>query len=692
MPIDKPKGRYSRGKLKKSGETSLGKRFIKDFEDIATGFPTAMKMNAKALVAASRGDYKPAGRIAKNIAVGTAQDLRHPMRHPGNTFLTVLGLASGGGGLAARSAAAAGAASRAARTGRAVRRSNLERGRMEMVAQSSRAGADASTIGKQLGLHPDIAKRIPSSAFARAYMNEMKVGAKHKPGTPAFEAAKKKTARAHEDFLAALQAEGSGALRKGLKAATLRPVYTRSFAGVSKGKGRFPKRYEVNASPNPLVRGARKVTLDPAYNLSRALAEKGKHGGGYAKAIERRTREQQARFARQARGAELDIVRPRKLESGGAEKVWNMPMNLLRMSMYARPRYFTQNLAGTTGLLAMQQPLGIFKSIADTRKLRKTDPEAYQMARSAMGESGASSIGVGSTGALSGATRKAARLANIPESHLRVLSLLYEARRQGVPVEQLGRVIGRPDTAKAQQILARANEGVVDYGRLSGSPTKVGSERFWMRTGLPIFYPMTKGFTRYAARFPAEHSILSALGGQMGMMGKEQQIEDFDGKEPPEWSPYIVKVGKNRFLNPQNVFQFAPGADVLRQATAGVDQPVLSLATNLGPSPELAYALVTGRDLASGFRLRGLEEDADKWEVVKAALKDSGAGVIPGMDYAALAGLTKPRTGAAYKKPTFLEQLGMIGAGPAFTPRRYKRNVLRRQSRKRNAPVRSYPR
>lgn len=646
-------------KQTKKKQPSFFKRFAKDFEDIATGLPAGLYRQADAAGKLLQAHPKPMARLLRDVAKGTYADMRHPLRHPGNTLLTALGIASGVGGGISRTAAGAGAISR-----------------------------------------------------------------------------------------------GAG-VRGAVSAAARKPTPTRKFTGIPDRPGQFPKQYEVPANPNPLVRGARKVTLDPMYRASarraaadrkknfdktvkpktkeraaagkevtrlrgerarlrekgmsaetlkgsldpdiadarRGLREKTKEvrraekdatktrKGKYAQMVEGRTRDQQTRYTKQAREGREVKEFPAK---SGAQELWHGPMNLLRMSMYLRPRYFAQNLGGTLGLLGMQQPLGLGKSAVQAHKLRKSDREGYDSLRGAMGESGASSIGMGTTGKLSGVTQEAARLANIPESHLRVLAILKEGRNEGLNPSQLVDLIrNAPESQKALRVMQRANEAVVDYSRLG--PT----ERAFMRSGVPIFYPMTKNFARYGAQFPTHHSTLAAYFGQLGQEGRAEQVEGFGGYEPPPWSPYVIPTGDNKLLNPQNVYQFSPGADLARQFFAPLDEPTLSLATNIGPGPELAYALATGRQLPTGFRMPDLESDADWDERMLAALSDHGQGTIPGMDYAALLGLVEPRVGKAYEDPTTLEQLAMILAGPAYSKRRYKPSVMKEQGRRRTAPLKA---
>ena len=498
---------------------------------------------------------------------------------------------------------------------------------------------------------------------------------------------------------------------KGFKAAMSeagrKPIYTR-----------YVKRpynpshvWALPANPNPLVRGARKLTLDPLYEKSFARrntptraaarrAEKIKKQGGvrftkkelehiakaktpemkkkledmylargnetqgrYAKFIINRIQEGRNRRAGNLENDPLDYIYQ---EPSLPRELLQFPTNLMRAGMYLRPRYYGQNLI-STGLLLGARPLSTAVSLRKAMQLKKVDPELLEMVRAAGGETGMSSMAIGSSGRLSSGVRRMAHAASQPEARLRQLAMLTALRDEGIKNRfQIRNALENPRGARVQRAMERGGEEVVDYGRIGPR------ERRFMETGIPIFYPMYKNMARTAARFPTQHPIITALAAQQGNQGYQQQIEAFGG-DPPPWSPYLIPLGDDKTLNPQNIYPFSPGLDVFRQATAGMNTPTLSLATLAGPSLEFLYGGVTGRDFASGFRLRNLPEDAKWWEKWVASGGESLMPSVPGKE------LISPRPTKAFGTDDFLTRLGLWGLGPAFTPRPTDFDVIQQQ-------------
>jgi hypothetical protein len=476
----------------------------------------------------------------------------------------------------------------------------------------------------------------------------------------------------------------TGSASKALKAGAKKPVYTRKFKGVrapeaerkgpaSLRKYQTPRTYEVKASPNPLVRGARKATLDPIYKASRARAEAGKKGGGYSKKIETRTREERTRFAKQARAPEPGGAKATGKAIG--PEVLQAPMNLLRMGMVMRPRYFAQNLSSSGLMLALQQgPHGLVKSAKTSKRIRKEDPAVAAHVRSAMGDPAQASGMIESTGPLSGVAQKMAHYANAPESRLREQAFYAAARKHGLTkTGDIKKLLANPTSNKFHQIARDANDAMGDYSRLGKG------ERAFMRTGIPIFYPMFKALSRYGAQFPFEHSMSASIANQIGQEGFDQQQEDFGGELPP-WSPYLTKFGDDETSNFQNVHPFSPAADIAEAiggiTTPGGGNPTRSLLQYTGPAPELLYGALTGNQLQTGWPMKGID---DGMTPLEAALRDFMP-TLPGADLAAMAGLMEPRTTKAYGKPTFEEQLMLWLLGPGF-PRKTNMRELKKQAK-----------
>lgn len=562
-------------------------KFFKDAQKAAYGLPTGLYNTGKVLTTPT---LKDDWSMLKGIGKQSYEDVRHPGRSPFNTLMTLLGVASMGGGTTAR----------------------------------------AATAGKTY----------------------------------------KKT----------------GSLKKSVKAAGRKPAYTRSFSGVPTAPGRFPKRYQnIPASPNPLLRGARKITLDPAFRASAKRAvptkenPKGKRGGGYAKWQERRHADERARYVKQSQSGSPETAPTEKPRSDVPDPgkvaldLYGLPMNAMRAAMVLRPRYFLQNLA-SSGLMLGMEPINTAKSINTARKLRKNLPETPKKARASMGDPGTGAAATEAVGYGAKATRKMAHLANAPEARLRELAFYNAARKAGITSPAaIQRLLAHPETSKFYQVAKMANESMVDYARLGNR------ERAFMRSGIPIFYPMTKGFARYGARFPSEHSILSALGANIGTQGFESQQseeEGFGGPLPP-WSPYMIKHGEDTTLNPQNIYPFSPLSDSARQVASpfktGLPRPGETLLSNAGPNAETLYGLLGGLQLQTGYKLPGIEEGSPFSSTLKELLH-----TLPFSEF------YNPRETKAYGKPTLVDLLMLSALGPAFYPRKTKMSVLRQQGRKQN--------
>lgn len=613
----KPKKKGVLSRLVRASRSIPGD-FLRGAEDAATGFPTGVVALAHALDQAlpsspipgidegHRQSYKPIKKIGSQIVKQTKEDLRHPLRDPFSTTLSLLGIASLGSGSALR---AGSAVSKLKSTG--------------SVKQAAKAAA------------------------------------RPRPKTRKFKLANKATDKP-------------------------RMIYGKPGTKPTRGFYFQPgKDVEVEANPNPLVRGARKITIDPLYRRSLkkadedALLGKKSRGGAYARAISRRTEDQRTRYAENVRNART----PKDIDLAPNDPVKNViraPMDAMRLSMYTRPRYYIQNLGGTAQLMAHAGvSLGDVKAV---RNIAKTDPELYKLMLAAGGETGVRAMANVTTGggSLGRVSRRAAELANKPEANMRTMGIWKAAKDYGVTSpEELKAILRNPESDQAQLIMARGNESLVDYGRVGGSGPVGQAEKRFVQSGLPIFYPMMKGFTRYGARFPAQHPVQAAAMAQLGQAGKEIQREGIGG-EPQPWFPYITPLPGGKTQNLQNIYTFSPGTDIARQtgqALPGASlRPTLNLLQMLGPAPEFAYGAASGRQLATGFEYD--KDDLDWGGAIGAATKDLLQTVTPGMD------LLAPRSSAAYGEPSLQDRLMLALVGPGLYPRKTDFGKIRQPKKK----------
>lgn len=209
-----------------------------------------------------------------------------------------------------------------------------------------------------------------------------------------------------------------------------------------------------------------------------------------------------------------------------------------------------------------------------------------------------------------------------------------------------------------------------------------------MKTQIPIFYPMFKALTRYGARFPSEHSIISALGYNLGAKGKEEQKRLLG--DLPFWAQYLIPThagdpharpgSANSVINPANLYNMQPAADIGRQTAEmirkGGPRPGISLLQEVGPLPDIVYGALRGQDLATGYPLPGVREHGG----LGAALLNYLGG-LPGQDIGrALVGA--PQRVRSYEAGNLRQRLLGELIGPGFIPRNLKRKETEKQAKK----------
>jgi len=473
--------------------------------------------------------------------------------------------------------------------------------------------------------------------------------------------------------------EGGG-LRAATEAAMTKPVYTRTVKLPRKSASNLKavRKVQLETSPNPLLRGLRKTTVDQLQ-----------HSHRYRQSLEKKLSDLSKQNVK-------NIAQPTKKvgksRGGLAHPALTYPSDLfVRIPMYLRPRTMVQNALQTGMMLAHQQPLGIFKSTAQARKYSKNAPDVHEFVKGIASESAARSLSQGgvSRGPVGSIVQRLAEVSNYPESKMRPLSVYYEGRRRGVKSPEDWRDLMKhaqddPQFSKQAALFHRIStagkEGVGDFGRLSPR------ERMLMQTQIPIFYPMFKALTRYGARFPSEHSIQTAFMAQAGQEGNRRQREQLGPL--PFWASYLVPAGKNRVRNPQNIFNFQPGVDIARQVAemgrAGGPRPGVSLLAEAGPLPNLVYGAATGKDMATGYPLRGMSSKSNPLDIRRsaiAALRDQIAGTQPMQiyDLSRGGGGTPTKT---YNPGSLSEFLGLQAIGPWAVSRGIKTKELHKQAKK----------
>jgi len=477
----------------------------------------------------------------------------------------------------------------------------------------------------------------------------------------------------------------TGQLGKALSAGKARPIYT--------------KHIDLRKSPMETTRkssSGRKLTTKHKYRTVEASRNPVFRGAG--KAIDRtagRTKTVQARRARKGemlhnmgvKRLEVGNQPARRVQVGGIHPALAAPMDAMRLSMYLRPRTALQNAVQSGMMIAQDQGLGAIKSMRDLRKLKTpANKDILENIRASVGESAARSLtqsGVG-RGKLGNLVSRLAEISNYPEAKIRPLSAMKAARDRGVVTPQQFRdMFENPHGNLYQRYVTAANEAVGDFGRLGPR------ERSFMKTQIPIFYPMFKALTRYGARFPGEHSIQSALLADAGHQGKAYQRAALGNL--PWWASYMVPTSKGHALNPANIVNFQPGTDVATQTAemirGGGPRPGMSLLQEASPLPATLYTAFTGNDLGSGYPSRGMKLGMgsapaalkDQWDQslfgqILSAADRGGIPTGPGSKFAVNDTPTK-----SYKEPDFLNWLALQALGPSFVPRGIRVKELNKQ-------------
>jgi hypothetical protein len=507
--------------------------------------------------------------------------------------------------------------------------------------------AKASALGaKETARHP---LRRPADTFLLAL-----AGASAGLGTASRVGAGVKAAKAGESFTAAARRSPRyhrmveippGLEFKGApKSVTVRKGKNRGKqASVRRNVPDSLRSQDSNKVPvtlmGPMAMPLRYATgWQPAINISTRLSKsKGKktakYGGALARQHAQRALNDRERFAHQAMAGmtQAQEKSQRISDKGGVGmELWKTLPNALRTSMYLRGRYYAQNIGGTGLFLGAQQsPLRL---AANTKDLRALPPHERQFVEHAAGAGGMKSIGEGSGGLGSRFTQWLAEKANIPESKMRPLALMEEMRLANTNPQKM---MANPYANSAQLAMRRGSEAVGDYGRLGDK------EMAFMRSQIPIFYPMSKAFSRYAGRYPVTHPIQASLLAALAQEGNQVQDEGFGGHEPLWWGNYHVPSGAGNpapeaIRNPQNIYPFSPGTDLARELygpfTRGGPEYGVNVGQHVGPGVDALYQALFGRDITTGWQMK--EEDAyQPGGSVKGALDNALPSLIPGGDF-----------------------------------------------------------
>lgn len=619
-----------------------------------TGLPTGAYMTARtighdlpnAAAHAARGDVfgtvqalaqGRTGKLAENIAKQEYNSYRHFGKGGdiSGPLLDASALFTGGASVAARTGKAISAVSKAEDAARAARAAELTtKDAAVLMAKTKGVGYD-----KAAGMFKIPAKELKT--HARKYNEGLTKGNMGGPTAPFANVPPatvlKNPAHPLFDFYAERYPNLIKNFTRARKAYMQKPTYSRPMLQGPIGDKRKTGFY-VPTSPNPAFRTVRKGVeqLRPQRSAARELKKE---------AVRRETT--QARFLA-PKNIRMQKALATPPHQGALAKSLGVPMGALRMAMWLRPRYYLQNLAQTGQMLATD-PLLTARSANLARQIHKVNKPLYETTRAVTGEAQAGALAMGTSPSklggvlgkhIPGNVGKQIRergiqgamgyAANVPESHLRLLSVLNELQKfhsgqslSALTPEDVAKYfnnVRRSGVISKEHLpLRRAVENVGDFSRIFSknmlrqwSP----SEKEFMATQIPIFYPMFKALTRYGVRFPSEHAIASAGGLALGKQGKKEQTRLLG--QLPFWAQYLVPRGagdpnavrspSQAVFNPSNIYNLQPAADIGKQVSQigrqGGPLPGLSLLQETGPVPGLAYGMLTGRDIQTGYPIK----------------------------------------------------------------------------------------
>jgi hypothetical protein len=308
--------------------------------------------------------------------------------------------------------------------------------------------------------------------------------------------------------------------------------------------------------------------------------------------------------------------------------------NATRLSvLYLKPAYLAPNLLGNLGMNLVQQGFAAPRNLRNAAKLNaEAGPDVVARVDAAMGE-GISGALESQLGPLSKATHMGARQwSRVVDVVPRRAAFLHEARRAGYKTEaDLKRLVTDPAAHEdLLQVTKRANDAIIDYGRLGPVEQAIVRRLFF-------FYPWLKGATRWSVHFVSEHPAQAAAVGELGQLGEQIQQEAFPGGLPSYARALIPAGGKAHglptTLNPASVSILQTPADVGAAAASvvrGDSRPLTDLGQFFAPGPSLlaAAAKGKGRSAAVDFarsqplaRLAGLSRDAKTYPYQKDPLQ-----------------------------------------------------------------------
>lgn len=208
--------------------------------------------------------------------------------------------------------------------------------------------------------------------------------------------------------------------------------------------------------------------------------------------------------------------------------------------LYAKPSYAIPNLAGNVALNVIQQGPWAVKNITRAARLNaQLGTRDALLIDAGLGEGISTSLvggenlapGARATQALGGAW------GFVVDRAFRRSSFLHEAAKEGFKTKtQIHALLNDKTNAAAKiRVFRRANEAIIDYGRLGPFEQDV------LRRVL-FLYPWVKGSTRFAGQFAREHPYQADAAAHLAAQAQAKASADF-GLPTPSWFDGYFKTG-----------------------------------------------------------------------------------------------------------------------------------------------------
>jgi len=255
--------------------------------------------------------------------------------------------------------------------------------------------------------------------------------------------------------------------------------------------------------------------------------------------------------------------------------------------LFLRPAYIFPNMMGNIALNLIQQGMmSPFHMGENLRLWLKSTKGTKELIKSQIGEGAEQARYSGPVGIAEGVQRASSAVANwfnkFVDQPFRINAWIHEARRSGytTPAE-LNKLLHDPALETERVSIGnQAADEIINFERMGP-----GEEAFLRR--LILFYPFTRGASRYSINFYKEHPFAAGIEGQLGQQGT-RRAEEILGPLPAYLEGLIPLEGLGiPFTGPGEVAN--PASFSIQGEPAHLGRQILNFAT-AHPNPDLAVS------------------------------------------------------------------------------------------------------